>query len=163
MTRRAPPPLLEPLSAADRSADQWLRAHGCAHWRWPRMQGAQPRVHGDEDREDLDLARSVPARGQVALDQGDLQLEAVQTLQALQAAGRIDAQWRRTVAASIDDEPALPVVEAARRARRSVRSIQVRMQTLHDVEQAGQMELPCLPGVSEVYRARPAAPPEVTP
>lgn len=92
----------------------------------------------------------------------DLQLEARETIAVMRAAGLVDAEWHRVTARpgtcgdSSDDAPALPVAATAELAGCSGRTVQVHMQTLHDVERAGgQMVLPCVPAAREVYQARP--------
>ncbi|MFP5204427.1 MAG: hypothetical protein ACLGSH_03630 [Acidobacteriota bacterium] len=96
----------------------------------------------------------------------DLQLEAEQTLAALQTARLVDAAWHRVTARpatcgdSSDDAEALPVADAAERAGCSKRSVQVHMQGVVAAERdGGQLVLPCMPGARAVYKARP----EVTP
>lgn len=162
MSRRPPPDLLDPLSAADRRADAWLAAHG-VRWRWPLVQGAQPQPGPSRSEGEVD---EVPPGGvaAAALDsQADLQLEARETLVALRAGGLIDARLRRTDAAAppascgdtFDDAPALPVAETAERAGCSRRTVQMAMSELFDLEDAGQQVLPCVPAVADVYEARP--------
>ena len=154
MSRRPPPPLLDPLTAADRAADAWLAARGVT-WRWPRMQGAQPSPSRGED-DVFDLVRVAASRGQVVLDQADLALEAQQTLEALLAAGQIDANWRRIQAATVDDEPALSVAEAAARLGVGISTAQTHMRGLIELEDAGgQTVLDCVPPAADVYAARP--------
>ncbi len=129
MSRR-PPPLLDPLTAADRMADAWLTAHG-VNWRWPRMQGAQGAEPGGE----------VAARDLAAAPADEL-LEAEQALTTMRAAGRIDAAWRvvappATCGDSSDDAPALPVATAAELAGRSLRTVQTHMLGVVEREGAG--------------------------
>lgn len=157
--RRPPPPLLDPLTAADRAADQWLAEHG-VRWRWPRVQGAASLDDGPDDDQARVAARLAAASGQPVRDPTVEALEAEQALAALRAARLIDAAWHRTQAPPAtcgDDAPALPVADAAERLGCSRRTVQTHMQARHDIEDAGQMVLPGLPNVSEVYRARPRA------
>ena len=156
--RRPPPDLLDPLTAADRAADAWLRARGEPAWRWPRVQGAQPRG-GAEDDERTSKCPDV----QINSASPDLRVEAAQTLAALRAGGMIDAAGRRTAAAappatcgdSADDAPALPAAAAAAALGCCVRTVQTKARRLHDAEREGQLVLPCVPPVAEVYAARP--------
>ncbi len=157
MSRRPPPQLLDHLSQADREADAWLAARG-VRWRWPRVQGAQPSGKGEVD----DVVRVAASRGQVVRDPTAEAIEAREALTALWAAGRIDASWRRlqaepaTCGDAADDAPALPVASAAGLAGCSLRTVQIAMRRLNDVERAGgQLVLPCVPTAAEVYKARP--------
>lgn len=158
--RRPPPPLLDPLTAADRLADAWLAERG-VRWRWPRMQGAQPQQQGATD-DDAELVRGAAARarGQVVRDPTTEALEGEQTLLALLAAGQVDAAWHRTQAPpatcgdASDDAPALPVADAAALAGRSLRTVQTRMRELAEIECAGQLVLPGVPPAAGVYAAR---------
>ena len=111
---------------------------------------------------DVDAGEIEVAGTSMASAPADLLIEAQQTLLAMQAAGLIDDQWHRAVARpatcgdASDDAEALPVAVAAELAGCSGRTVQVHMQTLHDVERAGgQMVLPCVPAAREVYQARP--------
>lgn len=158
MTRRPPPPLLDPLSAADRAADQWLAAHG-VNWRWPRVQGAQSQ---SSEADDDDLAvRVVVAHGQPVRDPTVEALEAEQALAALRAARLIDAAWHRTQAPpatcgdGADDAPALPVADAAELLGIGVSTVQTHMRSVLDAEHAGQLTLPCVLPAEDVYAARP--------
>lgn len=94
----------------------------------------------------------------------DQLLEARETILALQAARLVDAEWHRVTARhatcgdASGDAEALPVVDAAELAGCSARAVQVHMQGVADIERAGgQLTLPCVPRVSEVYAARPRA------
>lgn len=151
MSRRPPPDLLDPLSAADRMADAWLAERG-VRWRWPRMQGAQ-----------LDAAAvAVWTSKRPNVQTPEATHEARETLTALRAGGLIDAGLRRADAAAPpatcgdahDDAPALPVAAAAELAGCSRRTVQVRMQGVAEIEAAGQLVLPCVPPVAEVYKVR---------
>ena len=152
MSRRPPPPLLDPLTAADRAADAWLSAQGEPPWRWPRVQGAQPGQPG-EDVKTANLALRDPTAGAA---------EADETLAALCAGGLIDTAGRRTDAAAppascgdaSDDAPALPVAAAAAALRRCLRTVQTKARRRCDVEAAGQLVLECVPPAAEVYKAR---------
>lgn len=91
----------------------------------------------------------------------DSLIEAAETLAALRAAGLIDAAGRRTAAPpatcgdNFDDAPALPVVAAASLLRRCLRTVQTKARRRCDAERAGQLVLPCVPAVREIYKARP--------
>ena len=163
MSRRPPPPLLDPLTAADRAADAWLAAQGESPWDWPRMQGAQPRGGaGDDDDGHLDVQTAKLALGQPVRDPVREAAEAAQTLAALRAGGLIDAAGRRTDAAAppascgdaSDDAPALPVAAVAAAYGRCLRTVQAKARRRCDVEAAGQLVLECVPPAAEVYKAR---------
>ena len=92
----------------------------------------------------------------------ELLLEAEQTLQVMRAAGLIDAAWHRLTARpascgdASDDAEALPAAGAAERLGCSVRSVQTHMQVADDAERGGgQLVLPGVPRVRDVYKARP--------
>ncbi len=159
MTRRSPD-LLDPLSAADREADRWLAARG-VRWRWPRMQGAQPRGAGVSEAEDGNVQAAKLTDGSPR-DPTTEAVEAAQTLVALRAGGLVDAAGRTAAAvppatcgAASDDAPALPVAMAADLAGRSLRTLQTYMQARHGAERGGQLVLPCVPAAKDVYHARP--------
>jgi hypothetical protein len=117
---------------------------------------------------DVDAGEIEVAGTSMASAPADLLIEAQQTLLAMQAAGLIDDQWHRAVARpatcgdASDDAEALPVAVAAELAGCSGRSVQTHMQGAADAEHAGQLVLPCVPCVHEVYKARPRGG-EVTP
>lgn len=152
------PSPLDRMSAADVATDAWLLERTGSAWKWPAMQGAQVEVAGGNSRGS-------------ALNQPDLHAEAAQALAALRAGGVIDAHGRRADWAALpatcgdasDDAPALPVVLVARRVGRCLRTVQTRMLRLWHVErEGGQLVLPCVPPVKEVYKAR-RSDAEVTP
>lgn len=111
------------------------------------------------------------AASDLAAAPADLQLEAAQTLLALRAARLVDSAWHRVTALPAtcgdthDDAQALQVAEAAELVGCSRRTVQTAMRALNEMEDAGQLVLPCVPPVSEVYKARPrdSSGEEVTP
>lgn len=129
------------------------------------MQGAQPRGGaGDDDDGHLDVQTAKLALGQPVRDPVREAAEAAQTLVALRAGGLIDAAGRRTDAAAppatcgdrFDDAPALSVAACAAAVRRCLRTIQTRARGVADAErEGGQLVLPGVPPMTEVYAARP--------
>lgn len=94
----------------------------------------------------------------------DLQLEAEQVLAALRTGRLVDDQWHRAVARPAtcgdvsDDAEALPVAVAAELLGFGISTVQTHMREMAEVESAGgQLVLPCVPPVAEVYAARPGA------